>query len=101
MSDYYSTIANAVSALNRNTRDSRYQLYERARAALITQMREAIPALKQSDILAARISLEEAIGRVEADTQRERQCHQSGGARHHDNWLSELLACASRDTGQE
>jgi hypothetical protein len=64
-------------------------------------MREAIPALKQSDILAARISLEEAIGRVEADTQRERHHLPSGSARHHDNWLTELLACASSGTGQE
>jgi hypothetical protein len=73
MADYYSIIVNAVSALDRNTRDARRQLYERARAALITRMRGTTPALDQSDILAARISLEEAIGRVEAEARRD--CH--------------------------
>jgi hypothetical protein len=70
MADYYSIMANAVSALDWNTRDARRQLYERARAALITQMRGTTPALDQSDILAAPISLEEAIRRVEAEARR-------------------------------
>ena len=111
MADYYSIMANAVSALDCNTRDARRQLYERARAALITQMRGTTPALDQSDILAARISLEEAIGRVEAEARR--GCHANQPAdtpatfvphrrvvatgQGRENWLSELLARASSE----
>src|SRR6516162_3887968 len=110
MADYYSIIVNAVSALDWNTRDARRQLYVRAREGLITRMRETTPALDQSDILAARISLEEAIGRVEAEARRD--CHASqptdppatfvphGGVvatgQGHENCLSELLARASK-----
>ena len=75
MADYYSIIANAVSALDSNTGDARQRLYERARAALIAEMRGADPALNQSDILVARISLEEAIGAVEAEAPRDRGAH--------------------------
>ena len=111
MADYYSIMVNAVSALDWNTRDARRQLYERARAALITQMRGTTPPLGQSDILAARISLEEAIGRVEAEARRD--CHASqptdtpptfvphgpivSTGQDHENWLSELLARASSE----
>ena len=110
MADYYSIMANAVSALDWNTRHARRQLYERAREALITRMRETTLALDQSDILAARISLEEAIGRVEAEARRD--CHARptdppatfvphGGVvatgQGHENWLSELLARASKE----
>jgi hypothetical protein len=119
MADYYSIIAKAVSALDSNTGDARRRLYERARAALIAEMRGANPALNQSDILVARISLEEAIGKVEAEARRDRRAHlpiatpstslsrgkalsgyssgetDSGPGR--DNWLSELLARASRE----
>ena len=110
MADYYSIIVNAVSALDWNTRDARRQLYVRAREGLITRMRETTPALDQSDILAARISLEEAIGRVEAEARRD--CHASqptdppatfvprgvvATGQGHENWLSELLARASKE----
>jgi hypothetical protein len=111
MADYYSIIANAVSALDWNTRDARRQLYERARTALITQMRGTTPALDQSDILAARISLEEAIGRVEAEARRDCNANQPTDApetfvphgrvvatgQGHENWISELLTRASSE----
>jgi hypothetical protein len=115
MADYYSIIANAVSALDWNTEDARQRLYERARAALIAEMRGADPALNQSDILVARISLEEAIGKVEAEARRDRGAHRSiatpergeappdyssgetDSARGRGNWMSDVLARASRD----
>jgi hypothetical protein len=75
MADYYSIITKAVSALDKNTESARRKLYERARAALITGMRRAVPALNQSDILVARISLEEAIGKVEAEARRGHLAH--------------------------
>jgi hypothetical protein len=68
MADFYSIIAQAVSGLDSNTRDARRTLYERARSALDGQ---GNAALGQSDFLIARISLEEAIAKVEADAQRD------------------------------
>jgi hypothetical protein len=56
-----------VSALHPNTRDTRQQLYERARAALLTELRSAA----HSDIMAAQMLLELAIGEVEAGEQRD------------------------------
>jgi len=67
MADFYSIMAQAVSGLDSNTRDARRTLYERARSALDGQ---GTAALGQSDFLIARISLEEAIAKVEAEAQR-------------------------------
>jgi hypothetical protein len=71
MADYYSIIAKAVSTLDPNTEGARRRLYERARSAVIAEMHRAEPALDHSDIMAAQMSLELAIGEVEADAQRE------------------------------
>ena len=65
--DYYTIMAKAVGALHLNTGDARRQLYERARTALLTELRSADP----SDIMAAQMLLELAIGEVEADAQRD------------------------------
>jgi hypothetical protein len=67
MDDYYTMIAKAVSALHPNTGDTRRRLYERARAALLTELRSA----DHSDIMAAQMLLELAIGEVEAGEQRD------------------------------
>jgi len=65
MADYHSIIAKAVSTLDPNTGEARRRLYGRARAALLSEIRRAYPPLDQSDIMATRKSLEEAIGKVE------------------------------------
>jgi hypothetical protein len=67
MADYYTIIARAVGGLDPNTGAARQRLYDRARVALVAEMRNARNALDESDILAAQRSLEEAIGRIEAD----------------------------------
>jgi hypothetical protein len=67
MGDYYTIMAKAAGALDPNTGDARSRLYERARAALLTELRRASPALDRSDIMAAQMLLELAIGEVEAD----------------------------------
>jgi hypothetical protein len=77
MADYYSIIAKAVSTLDPNTREARRRLYGRARAALLAEIRRAYPPLDQSDIMATRKSLEEAIGKVETQAQREQRAHQA------------------------
>jgi hypothetical protein len=68
--DYYTLMAQAIAALDPNTGDARRRLYERARAALLTELRNADP----SDIMAAQMLLELAIGEVEAGAQRDQYC---------------------------
>jgi hypothetical protein len=77
MSDYYAMMAKAVGALDPNTGDARRLLYERARAALVAELRGADPALDPSDIMAAQMLLELAIGEVEADAQRDQRALQA------------------------
>jgi hypothetical protein len=55
-----------VSALDLNTEKARRRLYERARAALRSEMHGAYPPFRRSEIAAAEISLEMAIEAVEA-----------------------------------
>ena len=45
MADYYPLIARAVSGLDRNTGENRRALYDRARVALVNQLRGVQPAL--------------------------------------------------------
>src|SRR5215813_1323317 len=70
MTDYYPLIARAVAALEKNTGEARRGLYERARSALVAQLRGLDPPLTESEITRERLSLEEAIRRVEAESAR-------------------------------
>ena len=70
MADYYPLIARAVSGLDKNTGENRRALYDRARVALVNQLRGVQPALEESDITRERLALEEAIRKVEAETAR-------------------------------
>jgi len=70
MADYYPLIARAVAGLEKNTGEARRTLYERARTALVDQLRGATPALGESDITRERLALEEAIRKVEAEAAR-------------------------------
>ena len=68
MADYYPLISRAVSGLDKNTGENRRALYDRARVALVGQLRGVQPALEESDITRERLALEEAIRKVEAET---------------------------------
>ncbi|TMJ23323.1 MAG: hypothetical protein E6G96_18775 [Alphaproteobacteria bacterium] len=70
MADYYPLIARAVAGLEKNSGENRRALYERARAALIAQLRGVTPALDESDITRERLALEESIRKVEAEAAR-------------------------------
>src|SRR6516162_6221528 len=70
MADYYSLIARAVAVLEKNSGENRRALYERARAALLAQLRGLTPALDESDITRERLALEESIRKVEAESAR-------------------------------
>jgi len=68
MADYYPLIARAIAGLDPNAPgESRRALYERARAALIAQLRSVQPALSESEITRERLSLEEAVRKVESE----------------------------------
>ena len=71
MADYYPLIARAVAGLDRNTGEARRTVYERARAALVAQLRGVTPALNESDVTRERLALEEAIRKVEAESARQ------------------------------
>jgi hypothetical protein len=70
MADYYPLISRAVAGLERNTGENRRSLYERARNALLDQLRSITPALSETEITRERLGLEEAIRKVEADVAR-------------------------------
>lgn len=68
MADYYPLIARAVAGLDPSaTGESRRALYERARSALIAQLRGVDPPLSESEITRERLALEEAVRKVEAE----------------------------------
>jgi hypothetical protein len=68
MADYYALIDRAIGGLDKNTGEHRRALYDRARAALVSQLRGVHPALDETDITRERLALEEAIRKVEAET---------------------------------
>ena len=68
MADYYPLISRAVAGLEKNNGENRRALYERARAALLAQLRGVTPALNESDITRERLALEESIRKVEAES---------------------------------
>jgi hypothetical protein len=70
MTDYYPLIAKAVAGLEKNTGDQRRALYERARTALVAQVRGLDPPLTESEITRERLALEESIRKVEAEAAR-------------------------------
>jgi hypothetical protein len=71
MTDYHPLIARAVEGLDRSTGEARRALYERARNALVAQLRSNQPALSEADITKERLALEEAIRKVEAESARQ------------------------------
>ena len=75
MTDYYPLIARAIAGLDPSAPgESRRALYERARAALVTQLRNGQSSLSESEITRERLALEEAIRKVETEaSQRARQ----------------------------
>jgi hypothetical protein len=75
MADYYQLIAKAVAGLDPEApSESRPTIYERARAALLAELRTINPPFTEAEITRERLALEEAVRRVEEETsQRERE----------------------------
>ncbi|MDE2604115.1 MAG: hypothetical protein KGL62_17375, partial [Bradyrhizobium sp.] len=81
MADYYPLIARAIAGLDPSAPgESRRAVYERARSALIAQLRSVEPPLSESEITRERLSLEEAVRKVESEAaQRARDATRAGG----------------------
>lgn len=81
MADYYPLIARAIAGLDASaTGEQRRALYERARSALIAQLRGVQPPLSESEITRERLTLEEAIRKVEQEAaQRSRAASRGEG----------------------
>ncbi|MDR4308058.1 hypothetical protein IHQ68_15665 [Chelatococcus sambhunathii] len=67
MADYYPVISRAVAGLDPNTGEARRKVYERARSAIVRQLRAIEPPVSEEDIARERMQLEEAIRRVESE----------------------------------
>lgn len=67
MADYYPLLTRALEALPDTSADTRRTVYERARKALVGQLRSLTPPLAEPDIERERRALEEAIGRIEGE----------------------------------
>lgn len=67
MADYYPLIARAVEGLTEQNPTARRAVYERARTALLAQLRSLDPPLSEAAIAQECASLDQAITQVEAD----------------------------------
>lgn len=67
MADYYPLLTRALEALPDRSGDTRRTVYDRARSALVGQLRSLDPPLSDADIARERKALEEAIGRIETE----------------------------------
>jgi hypothetical protein len=98
MTDYQPLISRAVEGLGKSTGEARRTLYERARSALVAQLRAVEPALSESDITRERLSLEEAIRKVEAEAARKNRTEARAEPRFEPRPLKPSMRKAAADT---
>lgn len=67
MADFYPILARAIAGLPDKSPEARRAVYERARAALVAQLRGLDPPLGEAEIMRERLSLDESVAKVEAD----------------------------------
>jgi hypothetical protein len=67
MADYYPLLAKAVAGLPNSTPDARRAIYERARTALLGQLRRLEPPVPEADVERESKALEIAVARLEAE----------------------------------
>jgi hypothetical protein len=67
MADFYPILARAVAGLPDPSPEARRAIYDRARAALVAQLRGLDPPLSEAEIMRERLALDEAVARIEAD----------------------------------
>src|SRR5690606_15686487 len=67
MADYRELLRRAIDALPENTGANRRAVYEKARGALVTQLRAIEPPLPAREITTHRLNLEDCIRQVEQE----------------------------------
>src|SRR5689334_18424440 len=67
MAEYYSVLKKASSGLDSNQAEPRRAVYDKARNALIGQLKAVDPPLTTAEISRQRLELEEAIRKVERE----------------------------------
>ncbi|MEN5084132.1 histidine kinase [Bosea sp. TWI1241] len=67
MADFHPILARAIAGLTDKSPEARQAVYDRARTALIAQLRGLDPPLSEADITRERLSLDEAVARIEAE----------------------------------
>ncbi len=67
MADYHAVLRKAISGLETNSGEARRAIYEKARNALVNQLKAIDPPLSPSEITKQRLGLEEAIRKIEAE----------------------------------
>lgn len=70
MADYHAVLKRAIEALPESSGSARRAVYQRARAAIVNQLKNYDPPLSPSEITTEQLRLEEAIRKVEADAAR-------------------------------
>ena len=68
MAEYYAVLSKAVGSLEASSADTRRAVYDKARNALIGQLKAIDPPLPTQEISRQRLELEEAIRRVERES---------------------------------
>ena len=67
MADYYAILKRAIDGLPEPTGEARRAVYEKARGALVNQLKSFDPPLSASEITQQRLQLEDSIRKVEAE----------------------------------
>jgi hypothetical protein len=67
MADYHAILKRAITALPSPTGEARRAVYEKARNALVNQLKSFDPPLSASEITQQRLHLEDAIRKVESE----------------------------------
>lgn len=67
MADFYPILSRAIAGLPDKSPEARRAVYDRARTALVAQLRSLDPPLGEAEIMRERLALDEAVSRVEAD----------------------------------
>jgi hypothetical protein len=68
MAEYYTVLRRAIAGIDPNVPETRRAVYDKARNALIGQLKAVDPPLTTAEISRQRLELEEAIRRVERET---------------------------------
>ena len=79
MADFHPILARAVAGLSDNSPEARRAIYERARTALLAQLRGLDPPLSEAEIMRERLALDEAVARIEADYEDEPALQSAAG----------------------